>query len=209
MNKYFENHEKQYQQLQEQNAEGWWGASERFAAWRETLELLKKNPEFPPSGDLLELGSGAGNVAHMFAAEGYKVSGVEISPTGVEWAKEKYPYLDFKVGDVTELSSCYGAESFDIVVDGNCVHCISEQDREKLWRGVQHVLKPGGVFFVSSNTAEGNETKVLHREGAEYRFYLPLETMIANASAVGLECVWHQESPRSGRNHLLGLFRKA
>ena len=40
-------------------------------------------------GEVLELGCGEGHIARLLAGKGYRVTGVDISPTAIQWAKEK------------------------------------------------------------------------------------------------------------------------
>ena len=48
----------------------------------------------------------------------------------------------------------YSDESFDIVIDGHCLHCIVGEDRKKVLSETRRVLKPGGFLYVSTMCGE-------------------------------------------------------
>ena len=92
----------------------------------------------------------------LLAELGYDVSGVDISPTAIEWAKEKATerklQVKFHTGDVLNMS--FKDNTFDIVVDSYCFHCIIGEDRDKFLKEIKRVLKPDGLFtgITMSNT---------------------------------------------------------
>ncbi|MGR5275010.1 class I SAM-dependent methyltransferase, partial [Vibrio alginolyticus] len=65
-----------------------WGGNERMSKAvlvERFLELFKR----PVQGKLLELGCGEGHHCRAFQKLGFEVAGIDISPTAIEWAKEK------------------------------------------------------------------------------------------------------------------------
>jgi 2-polyprenyl-3-methyl-5-hydroxy-6-metoxy-1,4-benzoquinol methylase len=73
----------------------------------------------PPRGQVLDLGCGEGLYALLFAAEGYQVTGVDISLTALTWARQRaaeqgISNVHFIVGDVTALTGLAKA-GFDLV----------------------------------------------------------------------------------------------
>ncbi len=96
---------------------------------------------------VLELGCGAGNAAAWFAERGFAFTGIDVSPAAVAWAEERaVPGARFFVGDLTQGI----AGTYDLIVDGHCLHCIIGGDRARLLAHVQGALAPGGHFFVST-----------------------------------------------------------
>ncbi|MGY1980240.1 class I SAM-dependent DNA methyltransferase [Nocardia gipuzkoensis] len=53
--------------------------------------------------ELLDVGSGTGRDAARLAELGYRVRGVDISPRMVDYARTRYPAIDFSVGDARAL----------------------------------------------------------------------------------------------------------
>ncbi|MBF5001844.1 class I SAM-dependent methyltransferase [Nocardia sp. BSTN01] len=57
------------------------------------------------SVDVLDVGSGTGRDAGRLTELGYRVRGVDISPRMVEYARTRYPAVDFSVGDARTLDA--------------------------------------------------------------------------------------------------------
>ncbi len=97
-------------------------------------------------GDVLDVGCGRGDTAVYLAELGYRVTGVDISPTVIgkarDLAAERNVTATFDVADVTVLSGYEG--SFDTVVSSALVHCLDEQQRKAHWDALVRVLRPGG-----------------------------------------------------------------
>jgi SAM-dependent methyltransferase len=140
-----------------------WGSAEDLAEHFASLEKVLARPEFPRAGRLLELGCGAGNVTIWFGAKGYSVSGVDIAPTAIAWARDNAAAAgiaaDFAVGDVVTLA---GNDELDVVVDGHCFHCIIGADRGAFLANAFRLLKPGGAFCL--HTMCGDPTNDAIRE---------------------------------------------
>ncbi len=116
----------------------------------------------PPSGQVLDLGCGEGLYSLSFAAAGYKVIGVDISSSAVEWARQRateqgMTNAHFRVGDVTALDD-FANEQFDAVLSVHCYHCLSDAgDRVAHLREAWRVLKSGGVFVFDNMAAPCEE----------------------------------------------------
>lgn len=145
-----------YRRLQTEGAAGWGSdtLAPRIQGWTNALRFLQGRDDFPKAGaEILELGSGAGNVSELFADVGYLISGIEISETAVSWARERFKAKglpgSFVCGSVTDLG-CFADASFDAVLDGNVLHCIiGSQDRSAVFSEAWRVLRPGGALWLS------------------------------------------------------------
>ncbi len=164
-------HDSQYKRFKAEGMNGW-NDEETWQAWKTEILALIASDGFPKSGKVLELGCGAGDVALLFAEKGYQVSGIDIAPTAIEWAREKAIRAglraEFEVGDVTNLGRWENG-TFDIVVDGHCLHCIIGKDRSEVLKETYRVLKPGGIFYVSTMCGEPKEPEVLKNYDPESR----------------------------------------
>lgn len=146
-------HDNQYRKRRAQGLPGWETAevvAENVAA----LDSLLQANKVAPPGRVLELGCGAGDLSLWLAEQGYDVCGVDIAPAAVEWAREKAKArgvqgAQFFVGDVLSLGD-FANESFDLVLDGYCLHCVIGEDRQKLLASAFRVLRPGGLLLVNA-----------------------------------------------------------
>ena len=145
-------HERGYRQRREQGAEGWDDRPECLAEHRKELEFVLSSDLFKSESRVLELGCGAGEIAIWLAEQGHHVTGIDIAPTAIEWAKEKAEGkglpVSFEVGDVCSLEEFSGDE-FDVLIDGHCLHCIIGEDRRRFLCSAHRVLKPGGLCYIA------------------------------------------------------------
>ena len=115
---------------------------------------------------VLDLGCGEGYGASLLAEVAEHVTGIDLSPEAVEHARLRYPRanLNFLSGDCRKTG--LPERHFDLVVCFEMIEHIAEH--EELLREVHRLLKPGGVFVVSSPDKEFYSD----REGFENPFHL-------------------------------------
>jgi|SRR5438477_5299123 len=113
-------------------------------------------------GDVLDLGCGNGRHAIYFARQGFKASGIDISPQAIEWARDwahrENVVADFRVGDVTALP--YGDRSFDVIVSHGVLDHMPMADAKKTAREAARVLRPGGLCYLDLRSADDFECGV-------------------------------------------------
>lgn len=208
-------HNEVYQDLKAAGLEGWGGETylARMEAWDQIIQTLLSRSEFPKlPARILELGSGAGDVALKFAKFGFEVFGIEISQIAVAWANDKVeknvnknlkPH--FLQGCVTDLSQ-FPNEFFDAVIDGNCFHCIIGPDRKKTLDEVSRVLRKDGVFYLGTMIGDPKPGKAHLKfdpisrcqiqKGDPYRYMAQKEEVLNELSQSGFSIV-HQEVSRN------------
>ncbi|HOF88036.1 MAG TPA: class I SAM-dependent methyltransferase [Armatimonadota bacterium] len=100
---------------------------------------------------VLDLGCGIGRHALLFAAHGFDVDALDLSPVGVETvqrlARERGLAVRAQVGDALQLP--YADAAFDAVL---AYHVISHTDSQGIVTIVTELLRvlaPGGEFFVT------------------------------------------------------------
>lgn len=155
----------------------------------------------------LEVGCGAGDQSLFLASKGYSVSGVDISPTAIEWAieqaAERGHRIDFRVMDVRDLVGI-DDEAFDWVLDGYCWHCVIGEDRGDFLRAVTRVLKPSGIFTamtlcnhpgidIGIDYVESERVQVI--DGVAARYWGTTEGLLAELAAVGLIVTRYKVEP--------------
>jgi len=153
-------------------ATGWNSLEVDAEILRYVDELIDQSGISAPS-KLLEIGCGMGNLSIPLARRGFHVTGVDISPTAIKFARcrgraELVPPR-FLVGDVLNSDSYNGLGSFNAVLDGLCLHCIIGADRSSLLRLVSKVLVPGGKFLVITMVGDPRSAKLRRKFDEETR----------------------------------------
>jgi 2-polyprenyl-6-hydroxyphenyl methylase/3-demethylubiquinone-9 3-methyltransferase len=99
------------------------------------------------AGRIFELGCGNGASAGMLAADGYDVTGVDISESGIRIARSAHPVPRFDVGSAyDDLAGRYG--QFPLVVSLEVIeHCFYPRTYAKT---VFELLEPGGLAIIST-----------------------------------------------------------
>jgi 2-polyprenyl-3-methyl-5-hydroxy-6-metoxy-1,4-benzoquinol methylase len=99
---------------------------------------------------LLEAGGGGGYCSWFFAKMGFKVVNLDIHPlknyNSEEQSKENFFHV---VGNLEKTN--FKDNQFDVVV---CLDVIEHLDAEKALNEIKRVLKPGGIFILT--TTNGN-----------------------------------------------------
>ena len=99
----------------------------------------------------LELGCGAGPNLVWLAQKGIKVSGVDISPSALNLARENLERTGcaHMVGDLHESSVAkipIASESIDGIIEACVFQHLDREDRQLAFGEVRRLLKPGGLF---------------------------------------------------------------
>ena len=98
---------------------------------------------------ILELGCGTGANIWYLAREGFSVTGIDGSATAIEIAKKRMlkNNLDVKFFYADIMKLPFDNESFDCVVDVECIYANSLEDTKIILNEVYRVLKNGGCFY--------------------------------------------------------------
>ncbi|MBN1981832.1 MAG: class I SAM-dependent methyltransferase [Chitinivibrionales bacterium] len=149
-----------------------WGGTERVNQGPEQVRRILSNPAVPKSGSVLELGCGAGHLCRLLTCQGYLVTGVDISAVALQWAQEynrsSGENIVYHHGDVC-VPSLFDTAAFDLIVDGNCLHCIIGDNRRVVFANIHRWLKDNGIFFLSSLCSKTTNDQLLQKNTLAYR----------------------------------------
>lgn len=110
------------------------------------VDWLNRNP-ISQGKSVLVPGCGIGHDAHLLALSGYHVTALDLSPTAIRLAKEKYggtENLNFREGDFLGDPP---DEKYDLVFEHTLFCAIDPDRRNEYAKVLDHWLQPGGLFL--------------------------------------------------------------
>lgn len=123
----------------------------RLIAWprriRREAPFLRAVLDAAPERSVADLGCGTGEHSRFLAGEGFRVAGLDSSPSMLERAREEPlpPNLRFVDGDLREADRALGERFGAAVCLGNTlVHLTEDDDLDRAIAAVRRALLPGG-----------------------------------------------------------------
>ena len=118
---------------------------------------------------LLDVGADLGESSVYFALQGAEVTATDISPGMVDFAKRLAQHHGTSISGVVCPAEQLAVPdaSFDLVYVANSIHHMPDKDR--FFREVSRVLKPGGRFFSWDPVAYNPIINVYRRMATEVR----------------------------------------
>lgn len=105
-----------------------------------------------PGAAILDIGVGGGRTAPYLSAMASRYVGVDYSDEMVRACRIKFPELDFRVTDASDLSAFPDASFDAIVIAFNGLDCLfPKQRRWQCLRECGRVLRAGGMLVFSSH----------------------------------------------------------
>ncbi len=145
---------------------------------------------------VLDLGCGTGRNSNYFAELGAQVTGIEISNTALELARQRarelnvsVNYMNHSMGDILPFAD----GSFDIVIDVMSSNSLTEAERAVYIKELYRALKPDGNIYIKALCKDGDHNAknlIKLSPGKEHDTYIMLE--------IGLtERVWSADDFKS------------
>jgi SAM-dependent methyltransferase len=135
-------------------------ASRRTEFIEASVDWIRQRFKLGPRMRVLDLGCGPGLYATRLAHAGAQVTGVDISPRSIDyaraWAEREGLDIDYRLGDYLELELEGG---FDLALLVFCDYCaFSPEQRRRLLGRVSGLLRPGGHFLFDAYSVAAFET---------------------------------------------------
>lgn len=107
--------------------------------------LNKIRTFYPKDASILDVGCGGGFLSNELARQGYKVTGVDLSPESLKVAEahDVTKTVKYEVADAFKLP--YENNSFDVLTAMDFLEHVENPDL--VIKEFDRVLKPGGLFF--------------------------------------------------------------
>jgi SAM-dependent methyltransferase len=152
--KNYEAHEVTYLSLKKKGIRSWGSIqshrkqiddnSKRFL-----IDVLAQ-PWAPVKGKVIELGCGTGPILRRICKKNFTGLGIDVSKTAIQMARQQSKGLNvrFKRADICK-SDIVKSQTFDMAIDGHCLHCITDpKDRKAFLKNTLKLLKTNGLFIV-------------------------------------------------------------
>ena len=131
-------------------------ADEKPNPW--LLEWIEQQMPPKPGTNAVVSGCGLGDDAEELARRGYDVVGFDISPTAIEWAKQRFPEtsVQYRVGDLFDLPSSM-VSAFDFVFEAYTLQALPVAVRGVAISAVASLVAPGGELLCVMRGTNGDD----------------------------------------------------
>src|SRR5262249_45263237 len=125
--------------------------------WAETV---------PAQGFVLDLGCGVGRHVVYLAERGFRMAGVDISPSGIRLAQEVCSVRRFNFeGHVSDMSALpWRDDTFDAVLSISAIHHHQRREIVRTLGEVRRVLKPGGLLLADFPCTDTTDYRLMRTQ---------------------------------------------
>jgi ubiquinone/menaquinone biosynthesis C-methylase UbiE len=120
--------------------------------WPQMRWLKKVLNQLSPGSSVLDLGCGSGVPADLEIAREHRVTGVDISQTQINLARQNIPAGTFLHGDAGSIE--FAASSLDAVVSFYTLEHIPREEHETILRRIHQRLRPSGLLLISMESGD-------------------------------------------------------
>ncbi len=120
-------------------------------------DWLNQNPQLGKGLKIkaLVVGCGLGDDAEALAEKGFDVTAFDISPTAIDWCKQRFPdsSVNYVVADVFDLDKKW-QRNFDFVFEARTIQSLPLKVREQVMAAIAQLVAEEGRLLVVTVTRD-------------------------------------------------------
>ena len=156
---------------------------------------------------ILDLGCGSGKpIDAFFLANGFDVTGVDISEEQIRLARQALPSGRFVQGEMTEVD--FPPESFEAIVSFYAIFHVPREEHAVLLGKAWSLLRPGGHILVTMGSGEWEGTEEDFHGTKMFWSHYGREKNLQLIQEAGFTLVSEQIDTSGGEEHLVVLAQK-
>ena len=134
-----------------------------------SFDLFCKKVE-KENASVLELACGPGNITKYLLNKrpDFKIIGTDLAPNMIELAKINNPTAEFQLMDCRDIGML--EKKYDAIMCGFCLPYLSKEESIKLIADSSKILKPQGIFYLSTMEDDYNKSGFKKGSGGDEIF---------------------------------------
>lgn len=173
-----------------------------FDGYQQVLETILHHAQPQPGQAILDVGTGTGNLALLFAQKGCQVTGLDFSAAMLEKARQKLPNATFFLHDLRQPLPQAWHPPFDYIVSAYVFHHFELEQKIHLCKQlIQGHLAPKGRLLIGDISFPNRIAQEKFKQGIptwEEEFYWLADEALASFQNAGLQADYTQISPCAG-----------
>ncbi len=123
-------------------------------------DWLNQNPQIEKNSTALVIGCGLGDDAEILAEKGFDVTAFDISPTAIDWCKQRFPdsTVNYVVADLFDANlTKEWQRNFNFVFEARTIQSLPLQVREQVMAAIAQFVAEEGTLLVVTVTRDTPE----------------------------------------------------
>ncbi|NQV13437.1 MAG: class I SAM-dependent methyltransferase [Parcubacteria group bacterium] len=101
---------------------------------------------------LLEVGCGSGQDSRYFYRQGFKITALDFSRSGIAQSKARQSDIDYQQQDIRQAK--FKSNSFDVIYAHLSLHYFDDRTTTQIFNKLHRWLKPGGYIFIKCKSTD-------------------------------------------------------
>ncbi len=173
-----------------------------FDGYDQVLETILRRANPQAGQTVLDLGTGTGNLALLFAQKGCCLTCTDFSEAMLAKARQKLPGASFFLHDLRKELPAELTQPFDHIVSAYVFHHFELDQKIRICADlVCNHLTPGGSLLIGDLSFPSRAAQEIFRQGIadwEDEFYWLADESLAGLEKAGLTAAYLQLSPCAG-----------